>query len=113
MDETEKLLNMSIKQGEDIASIKSQVTGMTGWIKDILTQTKKTNGNVASTITDVRLLKQSQKNHVETCPARKYVTNPTMKDMKDWSMKKAAIIITIVITLISVTVQIVITHFGG
>ena len=61
--------DMLIKQGQDIAQIKQQVIDMTGWVKDILIQTKKTNGRVTNNEKSVDLLIEKHK----LCPAKEYV----------------------------------------
>lgn len=94
---------MMSKIESDIAAIRNQLTGMVDWIKDIRSQVRKTNGTVAKTMTELEVMKRNY----ETCPARLYVKNPTMRDVKDWSIRKAAIIVGVTVTLLTIAVQVV------
>lgn len=95
--EIERLLDISIKQGEDIAAIKQQNKDLTGWTKDILEQTKKTNGRVSDNETDIALLKQK---------------NEDEDKHEDWSIRKASIIIGVILVIIQGLIEII-KHYGG
>ena len=89
--------------GQEIKDFKNEVISD---IREIKIQTKFTNGKVAEAIKEIAILKEKQK----SCPARIFYYNPNMKDLKDWSLKKSAIVISLIIAVVITGTQLVIAY---
>lgn len=91
---------------QEVKDFKETITPQ---ISEIFKQTKRTNGSIAKIDKKHALLKERQDN----CPARKYHDSPTKTQERDWSIKKASIIVGATITIILAGVQFVIAHLNG
>ncbi len=96
-----ELLKLTINQGQNIAGIKQQLTDMVGWIKEIKVQTTQTNGQVGENKIDIGILQNNEELRKENVKE----TKQDERAHKDWSIRKAAVVVAAVIGIVTLLGQ--------
>jgi len=91
---------------ERLGRIEEHLKDQDKWLEKINEQTRKTNGALAKSIQKISIIEQKQKDHFYIHEKKDKMNH----DMTDWSIRKASIVISVVLTITLIVVQFAIAY---